>query len=54
MPPILFRLAKSPVQIGFKPFLVPGLLTLFKPGFFWLSMTEGGGFHPPSRKQCYG
>ena len=30
------------------------LLTLFKPGFFWLSMTGGGGFHPPlSRKQCY-
>ena len=22
-------------------------LTLFKPGFFWLSMTRGGGFHPP-------
>ena len=22
-------------------------LTLFKPGFFWLSTTGGGGFHPP-------
>ena len=28
-------------------------LTLFKPGFFWLSMTGGGWIPPPSRKQCY-
>ena len=30
-------------------------LTLFKPGFFWLSMTGGGGGvdSTPSRKQCY-
>ena len=29
-----------------------GSLTLFKPGFLWLSMTRGG-IPPPSRKQCY-
>ena len=29
----------------FGSFLAP--LTLFKPGFFWLSMTEGGWIPPP-------
>ena len=42
----------STLKTKFCSMIKPGL-TLFKQGFFWLSMTGGGVDSTPSRKQCY-